>query len=104
MWKDDELPEGYYKNLIRSLKENLDMREELVELAMLRKKVQEQEYLLSKEKELVMKLDNEIIKEKEHALKLQKKPDASMQEAMRLKIIFLCVVVGLFIWLVKSSN
>nr|KAJ0216972.1 hypothetical protein LSAT_V11C300143530 [Lactuca sativa] len=73
MWKEAELTEGYYKSLIKSLKEKLDMMEELVKLVILRKKVQEQEYLLLKEKEVMMKLDNEVLKEKEHVLKLQKK-------------------------------
>nr|KAJ0205565.1 hypothetical protein LSAT_V11C500279430 [Lactuca sativa] len=67
-FKDDELPEGCYKSLIRSLKEKLNMKEELVELVMLRTKVHEQEYLLSKEKEVVMNLDNEVLAEKEHVL------------------------------------
>ncbi|CAH1415786.1 unnamed protein product [Lactuca virosa] len=63
-WKDDELPEGYYKNHIRTLKQQVDSKENYVGLISLRKKVVELEFLLSKEKLVVDKLEKKVTKER----------------------------------------
>nr|KAJ0210689.1 hypothetical protein LSAT_V11C400161150 [Lactuca sativa] len=48
-WKDEEQAEGYYKNLLYSLKQKLDAKEDLSEMNNLRRKIVEVEFLLSQE-------------------------------------------------------
>nr|KAJ0225813.1 hypothetical protein LSAT_V11C100049400 [Lactuca sativa] len=48
-WKDEEQADGYYKNLLYSLKQKLDAKEELSEMNNLRRMIAEVEFLLSKE-------------------------------------------------------
>ena len=52
-WKDVALEDGYYKNLIYSMKQQLDSKEDLGIIKNLRTKNPELEFLLSKEKSLV---------------------------------------------------
>ncbi|CAI9266575.1 unnamed protein product [Lactuca saligna] len=79
-WKDDEMPKGYYKNLIRTLKQQVESKENFAELVNLRKKVVDLEFLLSKEKLVVENLEKKVTKEKEAMMMLNKKPYASMQQ------------------------
>lgn len=51
-------------SLIRLLKQKLDSKEDTFEFVSMWKKVMELEFLLSNEKEQVLKLDNTILKEK----------------------------------------
>ncbi|CAH1436384.1 unnamed protein product [Lactuca virosa] len=46
-WKDDEHEEGYYKNLLYSLKRKLDAKEDLSEMHNLRTRIVGVEFLLS---------------------------------------------------------
>ncbi|CAI9269291.1 unnamed protein product [Lactuca saligna] len=46
-WKDEEQEEGYYKNLLYSLKQKLDAKEDLSEMKNLRRRIDEVEFLLS---------------------------------------------------------
>ncbi|CAH1432543.1 unnamed protein product [Lactuca virosa] len=78
-WKDDELPEGYYKNLIRTLKQQVESMEDLAELVNLRKRVVELEFLVSTENSVIDKLEKKVTNEKEVVMILNDKLDASMQ-------------------------
>nr|KAJ0208347.1 hypothetical protein LSAT_V11C500288820 [Lactuca sativa] len=44
--KDDEHEEGYYKNLLYSLKQKLDAKEDLSQINTLRKRIDEVEFLM----------------------------------------------------------
>ncbi|CAH1421468.1 unnamed protein product [Lactuca virosa] len=46
-WKDEEQAEGYYKNLLYSLKQKLDAKEDLSEMNNFRRRIVEVEFLLS---------------------------------------------------------
>ncbi|CAI9265506.1 unnamed protein product [Lactuca saligna] len=46
-WKDEEQADGYYKNLLYSLKQKLDAKEELSEMNKMRRRIVEVEFLLS---------------------------------------------------------
>ncbi|XP_023744195.1 uncharacterized protein LOC111892379 [Lactuca sativa] len=46
-WKYEEQADGYYKNLLYSLKQKLDAKEELSEMNNLRRRIAEVEFLLS---------------------------------------------------------
>ncbi|CAH1444903.1 unnamed protein product [Lactuca virosa] len=56
-WKDVALEDGYYKNLIYSMKQQLDSKEDLGVIKNLRTKNVELEFLLSKEKSLVASME-----------------------------------------------
>ncbi|CAH1440946.1 unnamed protein product [Lactuca virosa] len=56
-WKDVALEDGYYKNLIYSMKQQLDSKEDLGVIKNLRTKNVELEILLSKEKSLVASME-----------------------------------------------
>ncbi|CAI9261282.1 unnamed protein product [Lactuca saligna] len=56
-WKDVALEDGYYKNLIYSMKQQLDSKEDLGVIKNLRTKNGELEFLLSKEKSLVASME-----------------------------------------------
>ncbi|CAI9270214.1 unnamed protein product [Lactuca saligna] len=59
-WKDEEHADGYYKNLLYSLKQKLDAKEELSEMNNLRRRIVEVEFLLSKEQYKVVKSEKEV--------------------------------------------
>ncbi|CAH1425464.1 unnamed protein product [Lactuca virosa] len=48
-WKDEEQTEGYYKNLLYSLKQKVDAKKDLSEMNNLRRRIVEVEFLLSQE-------------------------------------------------------
>nr|KAJ0217897.1 hypothetical protein LSAT_V11C300132950 [Lactuca sativa] len=52
--------DGYYKNLLYSLKQKLDAKEELFEMNNLRRRIAEVEFLLSKEQYKVAKSVKEV--------------------------------------------
>ncbi|CAH1413010.1 unnamed protein product [Lactuca virosa] len=56
-WKDVALEDGYYKNLIYSMKQQLDSKEDLGVINNLMTKNVELEFLLSKEKSLVASME-----------------------------------------------
>ncbi|CAI9296911.1 unnamed protein product [Lactuca saligna] len=56
-WKDVALEDGYYKNIIYSMKQQLDSKEDLGVIKNLRTKNVELEFLLSKEKTLVSSME-----------------------------------------------
>ncbi|CAH1425932.1 unnamed protein product [Lactuca virosa] len=56
-WKDVALEDSYYKNLIYSMKQQLDSKEDLGVIKNLRTKNVELEFLLSKEKSLVASME-----------------------------------------------
>ncbi|CAH1424771.1 unnamed protein product [Lactuca virosa] len=56
-WKDVALEDGYYKNLIYSMKQQLDSKEDLGVIKNLRTKNSELEFLLSNEKSLVASME-----------------------------------------------
>ena len=58
--KDDEHEEGYYKNLLYSLKQKLDAKDELSEMNKLRRRTAEVEFLLSHEQYKVAKSEKEV--------------------------------------------
>nr|KAJ0206750.1 hypothetical protein LSAT_V11C500277020 [Lactuca sativa] len=59
-WKYEEQADGYYKNLLYSLKQKLDAKEELSEMNNLRRRIVEVEFLLSQEKYKVAKSEKEF--------------------------------------------
>ncbi|CAH1432562.1 unnamed protein product [Lactuca virosa] len=59
-WKDEEHEEGYYKNLLYSLKQKLDAKEDLSEMNNLRRRIVEVEFLLSQEQYKVEKSEKEV--------------------------------------------
>ncbi|CAH1443758.1 unnamed protein product [Lactuca virosa] len=59
-WKDEEQADGYYKNLLYSLKRKLDAKEELSEMNNLRRRIAEVEFLLSQEQYKVAKSEKEV--------------------------------------------
>ncbi|CAH1433690.1 unnamed protein product [Lactuca virosa] len=59
-WKDEEHAEGYYKNLLYSLKQKLDAKEDLSEMNNLRRRVAEVDFLLSQEQYKVAKSEKEV--------------------------------------------
>ncbi|CAH1413584.1 unnamed protein product [Lactuca virosa] len=59
-WKDEEQAEGYYKNLLYSLKQKLDAKEDLSEINNLRRRIAEVEFLLSQEQYKVAKSEKEV--------------------------------------------
>ncbi|CAH1426939.1 unnamed protein product [Lactuca virosa] len=59
-WKDEEQAEWYYKNLIYSLKQKLDAKEDLFEMNNLRRRIAEVEFLLSQEQYKVAKSEKEV--------------------------------------------
>nr|KAJ0192396.1 hypothetical protein LSAT_V11C800433710 [Lactuca sativa] len=56
-WKDVALEDGYYKNLIYSMKRQLDSKEDLGVIKNLRTKNVDLEFLLSKEKSLLESME-----------------------------------------------
>nr|KAJ0190458.1 hypothetical protein LSAT_V11C800435520 [Lactuca sativa] len=58
-WKDEEQEEGYYKNLLYSLKHKLDAKEDLSEINNLRRRIIEVEFLLSREQSKVSKSEKD---------------------------------------------
>ncbi|CAI9286920.1 unnamed protein product [Lactuca saligna] len=59
-WKDEEQADGYYKNLLYSLKQKLDAKDELSEMKKLRRMIVEVEFLLSQEQYKVAKSEKEV--------------------------------------------
>nr|KAJ0209715.1 hypothetical protein LSAT_V11C400172890 [Lactuca sativa] len=59
-WKDDEQAEGYYKNLLYSLKQKLDAKEDLSEMNNFRRRIAEMEFLLSHEQYKVARSEKEV--------------------------------------------
>nr|KAJ0213388.1 hypothetical protein LSAT_V11C400183160 [Lactuca sativa] len=59
-WKDEEHADGYYKNLLYSLKQKLDAKDELSEMNKLRRRIAEVEFLLSQEQYKVAKSEKEV--------------------------------------------
>ncbi|CAI9259251.1 unnamed protein product [Lactuca saligna] len=58
-WKDEEQADGYYKNLLYSLKQKLDAKDELSEMNKLRR-IAEVKFLLSQEQYKVAKSEKEV--------------------------------------------
>ncbi|CAH1428631.1 unnamed protein product [Lactuca virosa] len=58
--QSQEGAEGYYKNLLYSLKQKLDAKEELSEMNNLRRRIAEVEFLLSQEQYKVAKSEKEV--------------------------------------------
>ena len=85
--------EGYYKNLIRTLKQQVDSKESSVELIILRKKVVKLEFLLSKEKSILDKLQKKVTKEKQAIMMLNNKLEASMQQNSMLKVLVVMILL-----------
>nr|KAJ0191005.1 hypothetical protein LSAT_V11C800420960 [Lactuca sativa] len=100
-WKDDELPEGYYKNLIRTLKQHVDSKDNSAEHISLKKKVTELEFLLSKEKSVVDKLEKKVTKEKELVMMLNNKLEVSMQQNSMLKVLVVVILLVVALWCFK---
>ncbi|CAI9268902.1 unnamed protein product [Lactuca saligna] len=101
LWKDDELREGYYKNLNRTLKQQVDSKEKFVELINLIKKVVELEFMLSKEKSVVDKLEKNVTKEKQVVMMLNNKLEASMQQNFMLKVLVVIIMLIVALWCFK---
>nr|KAJ0188769.1 hypothetical protein LSAT_V11C900485930 [Lactuca sativa] len=59
-WKDEEQADGYYKNLLYSLKQKLDAKDEMYEMNNLRRMIVEVEFLLSQEQYKVAKSEKEV--------------------------------------------
>lgn len=59
-WKNEQLEEGYYKNLIYSLKQKLDAKEDLGVNNNLRNGIAELEFFLVKEKSVVGNIENAL--------------------------------------------
>ncbi|KAL7617552.1 hypothetical protein Lser_V15G02604 [Lactuca serriola] len=59
-WKDEEQADGYYKNLLYSLKQKLDAKDELSEMNKLRRRIAEVDFLLSQEQYKVAKSEKEV--------------------------------------------
>ena len=59
-WKDEEQADGYYKNLLYSLKQKLDAKDEMSEMNNLRRRIAEVEFLLSQEQYKVAKSEKEV--------------------------------------------
>nr|KAJ0212289.1 hypothetical protein LSAT_V11C400201200 [Lactuca sativa] len=59
-WKDEEHADGYYKNLLYSLKQKLDAKDEMYEMNNLRRRIAEVEFLLSQEQYKVAKSEKEV--------------------------------------------
>ncbi|CAH1443454.1 unnamed protein product [Lactuca virosa] len=59
-WKYEEHEEGYYKNLLYSIKKKLDAKEDLSEMKTLRKRIAKVEFLLSQEKCKVAKSEKDV--------------------------------------------
>ncbi|CAI9259430.1 unnamed protein product [Lactuca saligna] len=59
-WKDEEQADGYYKNLLYSLKQKLDAKDEMSEMNNLRRRIVEVEFLLSQEQYKVAKSEKEV--------------------------------------------
>ena len=72
------MSEGYYKNLLRTLKQQVDSKENSIELISLKKMVVDLEFLLPKEKSIVDKLKKKVTKEKEVVMMLNNKLEAFM--------------------------
>ncbi|KAL7601487.1 hypothetical protein Lser_V15G22058 [Lactuca serriola] len=100
-WEDDEMYEGYYKNLIRTLKQQVDSKESSVELIILRKKVVKLEFLLSKEKSILDKLQKKVTKEKQAIMMLNNKLEASMQQNSMLKVMVVMILLVVALWCFK---
>nr|KAJ0199956.1 hypothetical protein LSAT_V11C600315490 [Lactuca sativa] len=56
----NSMAEGYYKNLLYSLKQKLDAKEDLSEMNNLRRRIAEVEFLLSQEQYKVAKSEKEV--------------------------------------------
>ncbi|CAI9266734.1 unnamed protein product [Lactuca saligna] len=59
-WKDEEQADGYYKNLLYSLKQKLDAKDEMSMMNNLRRRIAEVEFLLSHEQYKVAKSEKEV--------------------------------------------
>nr|KAJ0192453.1 hypothetical protein LSAT_V11C800445820 [Lactuca sativa] len=59
-WKDEEQADGYNKNLLYSLKQKLDAKDELFEMNKLRRRIDEVEFLLSHEQYKVAKSEKDV--------------------------------------------
>ncbi|CAI9268327.1 unnamed protein product [Lactuca saligna] len=59
-WKDEEQEDGYYKNLLYSLKQKLDAKDEMSEMNKLRRRIVEVVFLLSQEQYKVAKSEKEV--------------------------------------------
>ncbi|CAH1417523.1 unnamed protein product [Lactuca virosa] len=59
-WKDEEQEEGCYKNLLYSMKQKLDAKENLSEMNNLRRRIVEVEFLLSQEQSKVAKSEKDV--------------------------------------------
>nr|KAJ0211967.1 hypothetical protein LSAT_V11C400160570 [Lactuca sativa] len=59
-WKDEEQADGYYKNLLYSLKQKLDAKDEMSEMNRLRRMIVEVQFLLSQEQYKVAKSEKEV--------------------------------------------
>ncbi|CAI9297406.1 unnamed protein product [Lactuca saligna] len=59
-WKDEEQADGCYKNLLYSLKQKLDAKEEPSEMNNMRRRIVEVEFLLSQEQYQVVKSEKEV--------------------------------------------
>ncbi|CAH1449148.1 unnamed protein product [Lactuca virosa] len=79
----------------------IDSKENSVELISLRKKVVELEFLLSKEKSVVDKLEKKVTKEKEAVMMLNNKLEASMQQNSMLKVLVVMILLVVALWCFK---
>nr|KAJ0219075.1 hypothetical protein LSAT_V11C300118490 [Lactuca sativa] len=59
-WKDEEQADEYYQNLLYSLKQKLDAKDEMSEMNNLRRRIVEVEFLLSQEQYKVAKSEKEV--------------------------------------------
>nr|KAJ0189786.1 hypothetical protein LSAT_V11C800430340 [Lactuca sativa] len=94
LWKDDELPEG-------TLNQQVDSKENSVELISLRKKVVELEFLLSKEKSVVDKLEKKVTKEKQVMMMLNNKLEASMHQNFMFIVLVVMILLVVALWCFK---
>nr|KAJ0185530.1 hypothetical protein LSAT_V11C900493260 [Lactuca sativa] len=89
-WKDVALEDGYYKNLIYSMKHQLDSKEDLGVIKNLRTKNVELEFLLSKEKSTVASIEKGMCD--------------STKSICMYKLLVVVLIVGYVCFVFKLAN
>ncbi|CAH1442548.1 unnamed protein product [Lactuca virosa] len=89
-WKDEQQEEGYYKNLLYSLKQELDAKEDLSVINNFRNRIVELEFFLAKEKSVVESIDKEL--------------SESKKTIHRYKMVVAFLVFGLVLCVFKLSK
>ncbi|CAH1429398.1 unnamed protein product [Lactuca virosa] len=89
-WKNEQMKEGYYKNLLYSLKKKLDAKEDLGVNNNLRNRIAELEFFLVKEKSVVGNIENEL--------------SDSKKTICRYKMMVVFLVLGLVFCVFKLSK